>query len=307
MSVPYCKPFFMKPTLLLGCALLAGTALHAQFSLLPYAGFEQSRNLLRYGNGFSASDINGNVKAGLRADYRLKGGHSPFVNLTTSPAPVNFSFNKAGSLANNYETVKNNLQFRLEAGYQYSSKPIQFRKQRNSSRPTSFETTSSNTGQKKSCGSRSYSSGCGSKSRANTPVLVNNNLNMRLQPSVALAYIPSSVQTVKQTANGFDYTAGAWKTALVPAMGFEFAKGSQRLFTLTAFYTKPLHQSEEIVNTQIEGKSIATALQPRTSTWGLTFGVPIQFTKSKAPKAQTRTEKKSCNRTSYRSSCLRLN
>src|SRR5436853_637017 len=118
----------MKPLLLLGCVLLAGTAVHAQFSLLPYAGFEQSRNTVTNTNGLAAASVNGNLKAGLKMNYQLKGGHSPFINLATSPAPVTFQFDKNGSLASNYEAVKGNLQFRMEAGYQYTSKPIAFKK-----------------------------------------------------------------------------------------------------------------------------------------------------------------------------------
>ena len=297
----------MKPTLLLGSLLLAGTTLHAQFSLLPYAGFEQSHNTLSYGNGLSAADVNGNLKAGLRMDYRLKGGHSPFVNITTNPAPVSFSFNKAGSLADNVAAVRGNQQLRLEAGYLFSSRPIQFGRRSSTSTISSFsETIERGTMQKKSCGSMtSIQSHCNKRNRSFKSALPHQSLNMRLQPSVALAYIPSAVQTVKQTVDGFAYTAGAWKTAIVPAVGFEFAKGKQRLFTLTAFYTQPLGQNKETVTTQIESKTITTALQQTSSTWGLTLGVPFSFSKSNTNKVKTRTEKKSCTRTYYRK-CVRL-
>jgi hypothetical protein len=296
----------MKPLLLLGCTLLAGTALHAQFQFLPYAGYEQSRTTLNT-NAFSAQDINGFLKAGLRTGYQLKGGHSPFINFTTNPSPVSFAFDNAGSLLKQYRT--GNLQFRLEGGYQYNSKPIQLGKSRTAQRPSTQTVTNTAT-QKKSCGSSAYRSSCGSQKRAAPTTPANNNLNMRLQPSVALAYIPSSTQLVTQKGTGFDYTP-AWKTAVVPAMGFEFAKGPQRLFTLGVFYTAPLGQKEETVTTALESKIITNNLQPRLATWGVTLGVPFGFAKAKtatkapASRVSQSTEKKGCTRTNYRR-CVRI-
>jgi hypothetical protein len=110
---------------------------------------------------------------------------------------------------------------------------------------------------------------------------------------------------VAATPAGFTYTPG-WKTAIVPAMGFEFAKGSQRLFTLGVFYTSPIGQKEEAVNTLMESKTVTTNLQPRTSSWGVTLGVPFSFAKSgTSSTAKTRTvnsttEKKGCSRSYYR-------
>lgn len=291
----------MKPLLLFGCTLLAGTALHAQFQFLPYAGFEQSRTTVNT-NALSAQDINGFLKAGLRTSYQAKGGHSPFVNLTTNPAPVSFAFDKTGNLLNQYRN--GNLQFRFEAGYLYNSKPIQLGRSRSPQRATATTTTNTFT-QRKSCGSSSYRSSCGSKKMKAPPAPVNNPLNMRLQPSVALAYLPSSTQAVVQKGDGFAYTP-SWKTAVVPAIGFEFAKGAQRLFTLGLFYTQPLGQQEEAVTTMLESKAITTNLQPRPATWGLTLGVPFSFAKANKPKVSpTRTEKKGCNRM-YKRSYMRL-
>lgn len=291
----------MKPTLLLGCTLLAGTALHAQLSFLPYAGMEQSRNTVGYGNGLSAQDINGFFKGGLRTDYRLKGGHTPFVNVTTNPSQASFAFGKDGSLLNVYQG--SGLQLRLEAGYQYSSKPIQLGK-KSSPKNTTTYTNSQSSPQKKSCGSSYYRSSCGSKKTMASNSPENKNWNMRLQPSVALAYLPATEQQVASTVNGFTYTPG-WKTALVPAMGFEFAKGSQRLFTLGLFYTSPIGQKEEAVSTLLESKTVTTNLQPSTASWGVTLGIPFSLAKSSSssakPKAvQPTTEKRGCSRYYYR-------
>jgi hypothetical protein len=132
---------------------------------------------------------------------------------------------------------------------------------------------------------------------------------MRLQPSVAVAYIPSSTQSITQKAGGFDYTP-TWRTAVVPALGFEFAKGNQRLFTVSAFYTAPLGQKEQSVTTSVESKTITTSLQPRLATWGVTMGIPFNFAKAKkdarvmnqAPSVNHSTQKKGCTRSYYRRS-----
>jgi hypothetical protein len=293
----------MKPTLLIGCALLAGTASHAQFSLLPYAGFEQSNNSLRYGSGYSAAAVNGNLKAGLRADYRLKGGHSPFVNFTTSPAPVSFRFDRAGSLLNAAEAVRGNLQFRLEAGYLYNSKPIALGKKKAAS-PPSQEAVTVTRVRKSKCGSYTYKSHCGSKTKSMQAIPENKTLNMRLQPALALAYLPSSSETIRHTTNGFEYTAGTWKTALVPSLGFAFARGNKPLFTLTAFYTRALGQPEELALTQVESKIVQTPLQQRTATWGLSLGLPISFAKNKAPQVKALSETRTYKKKTYRQ-CMR--
>lgn len=287
----------MKPLLLLGCIVLASTTLRAQFSFLPYAGFERSRTTLSYSD-LSSARINGNLKAGLKMDYRLKGGHSPFINLTTSPAPVSFAFDNAGSLLNTFR--QGGLRFRLEGGYQYSSKPIQLGKRGNSVATTPL----ANSYQKQSCGAATYVSHCCAKRSAAKTMLTNKTLNMRLQPSLALAYIPSTTTTVKRNTDGFEYAAGTWKTALVPAMGFEFANGRQRLFTLTAFYTHPLGQKAQAVTTAKEGKISSTSFQAGTSSWGLTLGIPFGFSKHQVSKVRTE-RKSSCGGMYYRR-CMRL-
>jgi hypothetical protein len=109
----------------------------------------------------------------------------------------------------------------------------------------------------------------------------NDNLNMRLQPSVAFAYLPAATPGVTNKTTGFDYTPG-WQTAVVPGLGFEFAKGAQRLFTLGVFYTQPFGVKEQTVTTATENKTVSTNLRPQLSTWGLTLGMPLSLGKSSA-------------------------
>lgn len=286
----------MKPTLPLFFLLLGGTAANAQFLLTPQAGFEQSRTSLAYGNALSAAGANGVFKAGLKAEYRLRTGHTPFVNAATSPAPVSFAFDNAGSLVKSFR--QNKLQWRLEAGYGYTSNPISLGKKSTAAKSKTTNALTEGDLQRQSC-QKTARLHCGQKSRLPKAALANNNtLNLRLQPSVALAYIPSETESIKPTASGFEYAGAAWKTAVVPALGFEFAKGSQRLFSVNVFYTKPLGQDAETATIASGAKTISVPLQPRTSTWGMTVGVPLSFAKAAAPKS-TR-QKKECRRTEYR-------
>ena len=288
----------MKSTVLTVCLLvLAGAVCHAQLSFLPQVGFEQSRTSINY-NELSTSGVSGNFRANLKADYRLKGGHGPYVSVGTSPAPMNFNFSSTGDLMQNYQSAKGNLQFRIETGYQYTSSPISLFKKKTVAAPT--ETTDivqQPVAQKTSCGSSTYKSSCGDKKKTNKTSLANGGLNMRLQPSLGVAYIPSNNEGITETPNGFQY-ASVWKTAIVPSMGFEFANGKQRFLTLNVFYTQPVGVKDESFTAFSGSKAVTTNLSPATSTWGITAGVPFSFVKSNASK--TKKAKKDCHRVIYR-------
>jgi hypothetical protein len=294
------ETFFMKPLLLSSFVLLlAGLSANAQFSLLPQAGFEQSRTALDYGNGLSALNSQGYLKAALKLDYKLKGGHSPFINLATTPAPVSFVFDGTGALVNQSQSAT--PKFRLEAGYQYSSKPIFFGKESSTANSTTKAAEASAVQQNR-CGSM-YKSRCGQRRTMNKATPANNPLNLRLQPAVALAYVPWASESVTPKGDGFEYKAAAWKTAIVPSMGFEFAKGNQRLFSLNVFYTKPLAETNEMGTVSPGAKATSVPLQARTSTWGMTLGIPISFAKSTQSKPAV--ERKECHRNYYRR-CMRV-
>ncbi len=86
--------------------LLTGSAANSQFSLLPQIGFEQSRTKVQYNNqNFFKPFAKDNIQASLRADYRFKKGHGPFVSIASSPATVNLNFTEP-------ETLKDNFHFK---------------------------------------------------------------------------------------------------------------------------------------------------------------------------------------------------
>jgi hypothetical protein len=288
----------MKSTVLTAILLLSATAaLHAQLSFLPQVGFEKTSTSLNY-NELSTSGMQTSFRANLKTDYRFKGGHGPYISLGTSPAPMNFAFNNSGALMEGYNAVKNSLQFRIETGYQYTSLPIQLKKKATApATDVASQSIDENIYQRKSCGSSAPKSSCGAKQKNSKSSFASNGLTMRLQPSLGVAYIPSNNPAITETSNGFQY-ASAWKTAITPAMGFEFANGKQRFLTLTVFYTKPVGMNEETFTSGSSLKAVTTNISPTASTWGLTAGVPFSFVKSNGSK--TKKQKRDCQRIIYR-------
>jgi hypothetical protein len=276
--------------------LLIGSVANSQLSLLPQIGFEQSRTKVQYNNkDFFKPFAEGNIQVSLRADYRFKKGHGPFVSIASSPATVNINFAEPETLKDNFRVNKSSMQWRLEGGYQYSSKPIYLKKQ--ASKNTTLKTNTEKTGIKKSCGSSAYKAYCGDKNRSSLakkkPVL-----NMRLQPSLGVAYRPGDDDIVNKNGNQYEYKAGNWNTALISGLGFEFAKGAKRLFTLSAFYTKGLDDGRtQTINTVTESKSNVTYLRSDASGWGMNVGIPFSLTKEKQivkSQQQVRTNKTNC-------------
>lgn len=269
----------MKSLLLAATSMLAiVTFSHAQLSILPQAGFERSSSSLRY-NSLSAPAINTSLRAGLRADYRFKSGSGPFINIGTSAAPASFEFSNEGSLLSQKAMVSNTLRLRIESGYQYTSKPIRLGKNKPIASIKAARSASANTYQKKSCGASSCRAHCSASSSKALHKTVNNALSMRLQPSLAVAYVPAAAENFEQTTAGFEYNASNWKTALVPAIGFEFDRGNQKLFTITAFYTRPMGMKGEAVTSYSGNKPVITIINPKTATWGLSAGIPFSMGK----------------------------
>lgn len=286
--------------------LLIGSAANSQLSLLPQIGFEQSRTKVQYNKqDFFKPFTQGNIQASLRADYRFKKGHGPFVNIASSPATVNINFTEPETLKDNFRVNKGSMQWRFEGGYQYSSKPIYFKKQ--AAKNATHKTNTQNAGIKKSCGSSAYKAQCGSKSRSSL-AKKNPALNMRLQPSLGIAYRPGDNDVVNKGSNQYEYKAGNWNTALVSGLGFEFAKGAKRLFTLSVFHTQGLDDGKtQTLNTVTDSKNNVTYLRSDASGWGMNVGIPFSLTKNKQVKSQqqVRTNKtnciiiKKCSKSSY--------
>ncbi len=276
--------------------LLTGSAANSQFSLLPQIGFEQSRTKVQYNNqNFFKPFAKDNIQASLRADYRFKKGHGPFVNIASSPAAVNLNFTEPETLKDNFQVNKSSLQWRIEGGYQYTTKPIYLKKQ--ASKNTVLKTNTEKTSIRKSCGSSAYKAHCSDKSLSSI-AKKNPALNMRLQPSLGIAYRPGDDDVVNKNGNQYQYKAGNWNTALISGLEFEFAKGAKRLFTLSVFHTKGLDDGKtQTINTVSDSKNNVTYLRSDASGWGMNVGIPFSLTKKKGvvkSQQQVRTNKTKC-------------
>jgi hypothetical protein len=287
----------MKPAALM-LFLLCGitTTALAQLSFLPQLGFENSKTLMQVDNGssFSPAGINANFRANLRIDYKFKQGFGPYVSIGTAPGTIAYSFSEA---ANNFKAVTNSQQLRLEGGYQYTSKPIQFKKP---SKQETTKTTTQYTEVRRKCGSYYYYH---KQSTATAKQKQNNSLALRLQPSVGLAFLPSAQSNLKMDGSDYVYNAGNYKTALVSGMGFEFDKGKQRLFTLSVFYSRGLGSLKEEVPPYANDKIGNTLLNSSGSSWGMTVGVPFSFAKAKKIAAIPQRTKTYQHRSEYRYRC----
>ena len=294
----------MKPAAIMGMLflLLCGTA-SAQLTLLPQLGFDRANTKISYNDitSFSSADAWGAFKASLRLDYRFKGGHGAYAGFGTRPGVQEIIFANPTSASSNFKTNTAATRWGLEAGYLFSSKPINLGK--GSKTPSS--PTAQRTEEKKQCGTYSRSH-CGSQKETRM-AKKSPTMNMRLQPSVGLAYIPSIPNDLEMEGAAYKYNAGNWETAVTGGMGFEFGKGRQRLFTVNVSYAYGLgNQDAKTLTTLENSKTVENQFRSQTSTWGLSLGVPISLTGNKKPAAKKPASqqrvKKDCS--SYRSRCV---
>ena len=136
-------------------------------------------------------------------------------------------------------------------------------------------------------------------------------MNMRLQPYLGVAYVPSAKNDVELNGNLYQYNAGNWTTAMVTGLGFEFARGNRKIASLSLFYTKGLDNGNPQTIATVEGgKTITNSFSSKTSNWGLSFGVPISLAKNKKPAVKKFEPGQYQQRTHcgyYRSRCVRTN
>jgi hypothetical protein len=284
-------------------AVFAGTTLTAnsQLTILPQAGFENSNTKISYNNLPYFSPLTQlQPKFGLRADYKLKSGFGPFAGIATSRSLVSYDFTNPEKGMTEYNASMGKTLAQLQAGLQYTSKPIFFKKQTATSKASkTTQTTTSNHNYYSSGCSRSYSySGCGAKksSTAEKRKSQDKGWSLRLQPSAGVGFTPTStgdlVVNSAGSQNSYTYNAGNNKTALLTGMGFEFAKDEKRLFTLNVNYFKGLGDNATSFTSEVGGKTTTTMLNSKLSGWGATLGIPISFTKKPKTSSAQKVEQK---------------
>jgi hypothetical protein len=265
----------MKSTALLFClAVLPVTFINAQLSLTPQFGFESSKSNLIYNGGSSYAPLGSmaNLNGSLRIFYNIKKAGGPYASVGTSPAVVQYSFADAATALNNYEATTGPLKWRVEAGYQFSSKPI------------SLESATSSKATSSASPSMYMHHRCGGY-RQQLQQKESNTLNMRIQPSVGFAYRPGTQEQLVNTSTGYQYSLGSWKTAAVGGIGLQFAKGRKQLGTVALYYTKGLGNSAVDINSSQNGKSTINNFSTGSSSWALTFGLPFTLGRSSSSKA----------------------
>jgi len=303
----------MRSVALSGLFIVSAIAMNAQkLSLTPQVGFENSRTSVNYNNLGSFAPLGGefNPQVSLRLDYKFKQGFGPYIGVSTSRSGVLYNFNDVENGMNIYNATKSNMQLRMEAGYQYTTKPIFFNKTKQSTGTSTSKTKSPG---KSSCGSYSYRSSCSKSSSSrsshcqskNAAAKKAENKNkggwMRLQPSMGIGYIAApKTDIVTKTGGGqtaYEYRAGNWNTAFLTGMGFEFGRNEQRLLNVSINYFKGIgNMNPQTVSNESGIKTSHATLESKASGWNMRVGIPFTLGEKKTGKQKSvnKTKKTSC-------------
>jgi hypothetical protein len=313
----------MRSITLSGLFIVSALAMNAQkLSLTPQVGFENSRTSVNYNNLGSFAPLGGEFdpQVSLRLDYKFKQGFGPYIGASTSRSAVLYGFNDIENGMNSYFATKANMQLRMEAGYQYTSKPIFFNKTKQSS-TSSSKTNSSG---KSSCGGYSYRSSCSGSYSSRSAHCQSKNIAMRksenknkggwvrLQPSVGIGYIAAPQPDVFiKTVGGltaYEYRAGNWNTAFLTGLGFEFGRNKQRLLNVSINYFAGIGNLEkQTISSQSDIKTSYATLESKASGWNMRIGIPFTLAeKSSKQKNTNKTKRTNCcdrMRTEYKYRC----
>ena len=258
-------------------------AANAQFSISPRLALESNLTSIRYNQSgsFRPNDVQFAPQAGIRMDYRFKKQHGLFAGVATDRSVVNYRFTDIESGMKNFTADAGDYRFRIETGYQFSSKAINLKSSKG--KTTQIANTSPSTKQKSSNGT--YSRCGGYKSSAmkhKQPSLP----YMKIQPYAGYSFVPGAPSNVISTEqNGtsvYEYRAGNWTQAAFAGVDLEFGKGAKRIMTIGVQYLKGFSNmgTETIVETGSNKTSMAT-VSSSNSQWSVTAGFPIQLGKKK--------------------------
>ncbi|HLL42590.1 MAG TPA: hypothetical protein VK369_05590 [Segetibacter sp.] len=282
-------------------------AANAQFSIQPQLGMETSRTTIQSSDfsAFSPADVQVAPRLGVRMAYKVKTGHGAFLGFATGNSAVKFKFTDPQSARSSYTTLIKGLQFRLESGYEFTTKPIAIGKQAISNGDAKKY------GQKYAGGEQHKRSGytrCGMRNSTNhygkssyKTKAQNKGLFMRIKPSVGLALAPSGSGIATETKAGqtnYEFKTG-WNTALIAGTAFDFGTRSQSKFVVSVNYLKSLGNKTQTLYTG-PAKTIASTFGSATSGFNVSIGIPINFTKK-----STITQPRQYQRPSYRGHCGR--
>jgi hypothetical protein len=289
----------MRSVALSGLFIVFALAMNAQkLSLTPQVGFENSRTSINYNNLGSFAPLGGefNPQVSLRLDYKFKQGFGPYIGASTSRSTVLYGFNDIENGMNAYTATKANMQLRMEAGYQFTTKPIFFNKTKQSNGPSTSKTKSSG-----SCSSYFYRSSCSRSSSSRSSHCQSKNKGgwVRLQPSVGVGYIAApKTDIVTKTEGGqtvYEYRAGNWNTAFLTGMGFEFGRNKQRLLNVSInYFTGIGNLDKQTVSNESGIKTSYATLESKASGWNMRIGIPFTLGEKKTTKNTNKTKRTNC-------------
>jgi hypothetical protein len=305
----------MRQTALLFVIAVLGYAANAQFTLRPQIGIENPTTKISYNDLPSFAPISQfQPQFGVHADYKFKGGFGPFIGMSTSRSLVNYSFTDPEKGMTDYQAELGDLLLALQAGLQYSTKPIPLTKNKPTAttKTKSSECTQNKTAEKSSCYEkmmRCYSSShcSGNKSKTESKSTTKKDVwTLSLQPSAGISYTPSNADAIEtETVNGvtnYLYTAGNLKTAFISGIAFEFAKNKKKFATLSFNYFTSLGSDKTTFESQAGSKTVTTTVSSKVSGWNAALGIPITFAKSQASKSKSK-HHDCIYRSEYKSRC----
>lgn len=294
--------------------VLCGVAANAQkLSLLPQVGLENPLTRVSYNDLPYFTPVANQLAPnfGVMLDYKFKkGGHGPYVGISTTKSGVDYSFSNPETGMNVFEATSTPMRFGFQAGYKVSSNPITLGKSKapapKAEQPKTYTKTV-----KTGCGTYKVVTYTCEPKKTTQPQTKPKESWVKIQPSAGVVFSPKQDEVVVKsngTQNLYTYNAGNYATAFTAGTGFEFGKGSRRNFTVSVnYYTGLGDQSSTFTTTDINGKTTTTSLSSKTSGWNATLGIPFTLNQKKSPKQkkaveEKKTEKK-CGDYKYKSRC----
>ena len=286
----------MRRTALLFVIAVFGYAANAQFTLTPQAGLEIPSTKISYNNlHYMKPQGQSSGQFGLRADYQFKGGFAPFAGIVTHRPLVSYNFNDPKMGMTDYTSTEGDLMMQLQAGLQYSTKPISLGKKTSTAKTSAQKTSTTQQVYYSSCGKKYSETKTCNETKSCTSQ--KSSWAMRVQPSAGIGYVPSSKPDMEKdyfaTSPGYTYNAGNVSTEFIGGMGFEFLRNQKKFVTLRVNYFKGLGNNETSFTTQTSGKEETTTLKSQVSGWNASLGVPISFAKKPATKKSAAKSQKS--------------
>jgi hypothetical protein len=264
----------------------------AQFSILPQLGMETLRTTIQSGDfaSFSPAGLQFAPRLSLRAAYNLKSGQGAFLGIATGSPAMQFKFADPKTAREAYTTATKDLQLRLEAGYQFTSKSITLKKSTNTKVVNArnyapiYGQNESSTG--RSCAGRHMSCGMRSAaSRASNATAVaaqkDNGVYLRIKPALGVTLAPAQGGVSTEMSAGgttYNYIAGS-NTALIAGTAFEIGKRNEPGLVLSINYLRGLSNNTQTITSSDVLKPTVTTFSSMASGFNISVGVPLSFKK----------------------------